>query len=345
MRIWVLGGRYKSVGERQVIEAEAARRFLEARTLDTPDAWDAAYAWVSEDPAHGVAFAKAEAGWQLAERLREVAPPVGPEAIAGPAGRFEALFGRRATAAMIAAALVAAIGTVALEKWNAIDRYRTAIGQERAIRLEDGSLVHLNTDTSIEVAMRDKERIIRLLKGEARFDVAHNRARPFLVEAGGATVRAVGTAFSVRLRSDLTELTVIEGRVAVHDHGTAVQTVGAGTAVAIRGGTLAMTALEPAQIAQRTAWEEGVIQFNGETLAQAVEEFNRYRQAPLVIGDQQIAAVRIGGTFKAGSSNQFVIALSQSFGIRAISGKDDSIILLPAVKIQDGNEPGDGRIP
>jgi transmembrane sensor len=124
-----------------------------------------------------------------------------------------------------------------------------------------------------------------------------------------------------------------------------VQTVGAGTAVAIRGGTLAMTALEPAQIAQRTAWEEGVIQFNGETLAQAVEEFNRYRQAPLVIGDQQIAAVRIGGTFKAGSSNQFVIALSQSFGIRAISGKDDSIILLPAVKIQDGNEPGDGRIP
>jgi transmembrane sensor len=325
-----LDGRYKSVEERQAIEGEAARRFLEARTLDSCAAWDSAYAWVAEDPAHGVAFAMAEAGWELAERLREVAPVVGPEAIAGPAGRFEAFFNRRITAALLAATLVATTGTIALQKWSAVERYRTIVGEERVLRLSDGSVVHLNTDSAIEVAMRDDQRFIRLLKGEARFDVTHNQQRPFIVQAGDATVRAVGTAFAMRMRNELTELTVIEGRVAVRDRGAPVQTVGAGTAAAIRSGTVAMTALRPSQIAQRTAWQDGVIQFDGETLAQAVEEFNRYRTAPLVIGDPQIASLRIGGTFKAGSSNQFVRALSQSFSIRSVSGKDNSIILLPA---------------
>ncbi|AOH85270.1 transcriptional regulator [Sphingomonas panacis] len=330
MRIWVLDGRYKNAEERQAIDQEAARRFLEARTLDTPDAWNAVYAWIAEDPARGFAFAQAESAWEFAERLTEVAPSVGPEEIAGPAGRFEAFFDRRMVAGMVAAMLIATAGTIGLQKWSAVERLHTAVGQEKSYRLDDGSIVHLNTDSTVEVAMRDKERLVHLLKGEARFDVAHNTQRPFIVQAGDATVRAVGTAFAVRLRNDLTELTVIEGKVAVHEGAAPTQMVGAGTAAAIRSGTVSMTALLPDQIAQRTAWQEGVIQFDGETLAQAVEEFNRYRTAPLVIGDPQIASLRVGGTFKAGSSDQFVTALSQSFDVRSVSGKDNSIILLPA---------------
>jgi transmembrane sensor len=344
MRIWVLDGRYRNAEERQAIDQEAARRFLDARTRDTSQAWDDAYAWVAEDPAHGFAFAQAEAAWELADRLSEVAPVVGPEAIAGPAGRFEAFFDRRIMAGLLAATLVATAGTIGLQKWAAVERLRTAVGQESSYCLADGSIVHLNTDSTIEVAMRDTERYVHLLKGEARFDVAHNKQRPFIVQAGDATVRAVGTAFAVRLRDDLTELTVIEGKVAVHDGAARNQTVGvsAGNAAAIRSGTVAMTPLLPGQIAQRTAWQEGVIQFDGETLAQAVEEFNRYRTAPLVIGDPQIASLRIGGTFKAGSSNQFVTALSQSFNIRSVSGKDNSIILLPAEN-RSSSQPGAGR--
>lgn len=324
-----MSGRYGSADERQAIEEEAARLYLKARESDTDEDWDAAYAWVELNPAHGVAFAKAEAGWELTERLRESAPPVGPEAIAGPAGRFEALFSRRTMGALLAATLLGTVGTVAIQKWAVVDRYRTVIGQERALRLADGSIVRLNTDSAIEVAMQNDQRFVRLLKGEARFDVAHNPARPFIVQAGDSTLRAVGTAFNVRLRPELTELTVIEGRVAVRDSGTAARTVAAGSAAAIRGGTVAITPLGRGQLVQRTAWQTGVIQFDGETLDQAVAEFNRYRRTPIVIGDPQIASIRIGGTFRPSNSDQFVTALRLSFGIRSVGDKGDSIILLP----------------
>ena len=332
-----MGGRYQSSDERLTIEAEAARLHLQAQTSDAEEDWNAAYAWVAANPAHGVAFAKAEAGWALTERLRESPPPIGPEAIAGPAGRLEArlepLLSRRSMAAMIAITLFAMSAIIGIQKWSAVDRYRTAIGQERMVRLADGSMVHLNTDSTVEVALHDGQRTVRLLRGEARFDVAHDRNRPFIVQAGDSTLRAVGTAFTVRLRSELTELTVIEGQVAVRDGPSAALTVRAGNAAAIRGGAIATTPLEPRQIAQRTAWQTGVIAFDGETLAQAVEEFNRYRRVPLVIGDPQIASVRIGGTFRADSSDRFVAALAQGFEIRSVASRD-AIILLPA-----GNAP------
>ena len=177
--------------------------------------------------------------------------------------------------------------------------------------------------------MQNDQRFVRMLKGEAHFDVAHNPARPFIVQVGDSTLRAVGTAFNVRLRPELTELTVIEGRVAVRDSGAATRTVAAGSAAAIRGGTVAVTQLAKTQLIQRTGWQTGVIQFDGETLDQAVAEFNRYRRTPIVIGDPQIASIRIGGTFKPGNSEQFVSALKLSFGIRSVGDNGASIILLP----------------
>lgn len=324
-----MNGRYRNVEERQAIEEEAVRLYLKARESNSEQDWCAAYEWIERSPEHGVAFAKAEASWELSDRLREVAPVVGPEEVAGPAGRFEALFSRRAVAALIAATVVGTVGTVAIEKWATVDRYRTTVGQERAITLADGSTVHLNTDSTVEVSMLASERLVRLLKGEARFDVRQDAKRPFVVQAGDTRLRAIGTAFNVRLRTELTELTVIRGKVSVSDGDTQPCLVVAGVSAAIRGGTVAVTPLNPGQIAQRTAWESGAIEFNGETLAQAIDEFNRYRRTPLVIGDPQLASLRVGGTFKATSSSAFVGALAQSFGIRSVIGKDNSVILLP----------------
>ncbi|WCT74413.1 FecR domain-containing protein [Sphingomonas naphthae] len=329
-------GRYRSAEEREALELEAARRFLKARSTDSEQDWDEALAWAGEDPAHGFAFAKAEASWELTERLREGHPDLRP-AMAVPlvetgtaAGWISGRIGRRGVIGLIAATMVGVIATVTIQLQGSVDRYRTALGEEREVRLADGSILHLNTDTSVEVALRDDARRIQLLKGEARFDVAHDTARPFLVTAGSATVRAVGTAFNVRLRSDLTELTVIEGMVAVQDGASRSSRVGAGTGAAIRSGTVAVTPLAPASVKQRMAWQNGLIEFDGDTLAQAVEEFNRYRASPLVIGDPQLASLRIGGTFRAQKSADFVNALEVGFGIRAIEGHDNSIILVPA---------------
>jgi transmembrane sensor len=325
-----LAARYTSVEERHAIEAEAARRYLEARSGDRAEDWDAALAWVSENPAHGVAFAKAEASWELTARLREVVPRLEPEAIAGPAGRFEALFTERAVAALLGIAVIGTAATIGIQKWSDVDRHYTMIGEERELALADGSRVYLNTDSVIEVRLRGSSRLVRLLKGEARFDVAHDPSRSFVVQASDATLRALGTDFNVRLRPDLTELTVISGRVAVRDGEAPTRTVDAGTAAAIRNGAVALTHLERGQIARRVAWQSGIIEFRGETLGQVVEELNRYRTAPLVIGDSQLASIAITGTVRADRADRFVAALERRHGIRAIVGTDGAVMLLPA---------------
>lgn len=327
----------------QAVEAEAARLYLRARASDAEEDWTAAYSWVARDPSHGFAFAKAEASWELTERLNEL--PFGGEnaetsartspqwdsARAASADFLPAMLNRRMVLGIAAATIGFAVtGTVAIRLLDTVDHYRTALGESRAVRLADGSTVHLNTSSSIEVALRDDVRLIRLLKGEARFDVAHDRLRPFIVDANGTRVRAVGTTFNVRLRAQLTELTVIEGIVAVQNDGSPSRKVGAGKSAAVRSGSIAITPLDPGKLKQRTAWQGGMIQFDGDTLEQAVEEFNRYRATPLVIGDPAIASIRIGGTFRSGRSDDFVFALEHGFGVRAVAGNDNSVILVAA---------------
>jgi len=326
----------------QAIEAEAARLYLKARASDALEDWDMAYAWVAQDAAHGFAFAKAEAGWELSERLSEL--PLGQRK--GPTHQVgrehedelpekpaeKKLLGRRSLLIGLAsaAALVGVASTVALRLLATVDHYRTALGETRTVQLVDGSKIHLNTNSSVEVALRDEIRSINLLRGEAQFDVAHDAKRPFIVNADGTLVRAVGTMFNVRLRPEVTELTVIEGIVAVRNGDSAVRRIESGRSAAVRSGSIAVTHLEPAKIKQRIAWQEGMVEFDGDTLAQAVEEFNRYRATPLVIGDPAIASLRVGGAFRLDRSQDFVDALENGFGIRAVPGSDNSIILVSA---------------
>lgn len=230
----------------------------------------------------------------------------------------------------VAAGLVAAIGALAWRFGEAGQRYATGIGERRTVTLADGSLMRLNTDTALTVDLSPERRSIRLLRGEASFDVAHDKSRPFVVAADDAQVRAIGTAFTVRLRPDLTEVTVSEGIVGVRDGDRPERHVAAGNAAAVRRGTVAVTALAHTDIRRRLAWQDGRLSFDGDTLEQAVEEFNRYRTVPIVIGDPALAGVRIGGTFRSDRSGDFARALEQSFGIRAIEGGDGSLLLVPA---------------
>lgn len=324
-----MDGRFRNAGERQAIEAEATRLFLKARTADTDADWAEALAWVAQDPAHGYAFAKAEAAWDLSERLCEIPGErvIAPAFPVAPAARH--LPTRRIAIGAMAAGALGVAATAALWLDDGVDRYRTGVGEKRVVRLADGSVIRLNTDSVVEVALTPGRRSLRLLRGEASFDVAPDKARPFVVSADGASVRAVGTAFTVRLRSDLTEVTVTHGVVAVRDCATAERRVVAGNAAAVRQGAIAVTALARGDIDRRLAWQHGRLSFDGDTLAQAVEEFNRYRATPIVIGDPMLAGVRIGGTFRADRSDDFARALEQSFGIRAVPVADGSLLLVP----------------
>jgi transmembrane sensor len=292
----------------------------------------AIFDWIEADPRHAVAFARMEAAWDLAGRLRANPPPIEKAVSPGFGGDADQwLSRRRVVGGFVAASAVAGAATAAWLYEKDVELYRTRVGERRIVALTDGSRVHLNTASTIEVAMKKDLRRIRLIKGEAMFEVAHDRRRPFLVDAGSARLRAVGTAFNVRIRENVVELTVTEGVVAVQAGDSVRRTpphIAAGDGAVIRSGSVAPTVLGDDVLRQRTTWQDGVIEFEGETLPQAVEEFNRYRTQPIIVGDARLANIRIGGRFEVDEADKFLTALASSFPVDAIKSADGSILLV-----------------
>ena len=323
-------GPESNCGNRDAIEAEAAR--LLARLNNAPSPQDEAdfCTWVEADPKHAVAFARAEAAWEAAERLKSAAADISLPPLETIISEEEQ---RRLSRNIMVAAgiavlffIVAAIVTV--RTFNGVDRYETAVGEMRDIPLNDGSTLHLNSGSEAEVRFTDNGRRVRILKGEASFDVAHDTSRPFDVEARSAVIRAVGTAFNVRMRPSVIELTVTHGTVTVRSGDRVPQKVSEGSGAVIQPRTVALTRLGPKLIDQRTAWREQMVELDGETIEQAANEFNRYRTAPILIGDTRVSALRIGGRFRTTDSREFLAALQYSLPIRVVTGEDGSVMLL-----------------
>lgn len=281
-----------------------------------------------------------EAAWEAGERLRACPPPIETPADAAVETHVEAVSAprpiitrRSVVIGSAAATFVAAVGTAIWRYAQDVELYRTRLGERRDILLADGSRIHLNTASTVEVSLRKDSRRIHLVRGEALFEVAHDPSRPFLVDAGAAKLRAVGTAFNVRIREAVVELTVTEGVVAVAENTAAVRRldarhVAAGDGAVIRGGAVAPTSLDPDLLRQRLAWQDGVIELDGETLSQAVDEFNRYRAKPIIIGDPRLANLRVGGRFEVGEASKFLVAVEGSFPVQAMTADDGSILLV-----------------
>lgn len=317
--------------KRSEIDAEAARLVASLSSTPDPARERIAMDWAGQSPLHAIALARAESAWETAGRLRAVAPqgdavresshPTG-HWIAKPTHRRTLLTG------LLAASAVGGIATT-LALGSRDERYATDIGTRRSVSLIDGSRIDLNTGSIIAVAFETSRRVVRLLQGEAMFDIAHDAQRPFYVQVGDSLLRVLGTAFNVRIRAELVELTVSRGAVGVSDGAKMLRTVAAGYGAVIRGGVAETNHLGEAIIRQRTAWQEGVIELDGDTLEQAIAEFNRYRRAPIVLSDNRLAALRVGGRFGTSDSKQFIDAVQQSFPIRMIANNDGSILLTP----------------
>lgn len=231
-------------------------------------------------------------------------------------------------AAALAVTLFIIAAIVTLRTFNDVDRYKTTVGEIRNVALSDGSALHLNSDSEAEVRYTDNGRKVRLIKGEASFQVAHDKGRPFEVEARSAVVRAVGTVFNVRLRPSLIELTVTRGAITVRCGDKAAQRVAAGNGAVLQPRNIVLTRLDPDMITQRTAWRHGMIVLNGETVEQAAGEFNRYRVAPILIGDMRASSLRISGHFRTNDSHGFLAQMQGRLPVRVVDGEDGSVMLL-----------------
>lgn len=237
--------------------------------------------------------------------------------------------------------MMLAIGGIFSSNWQTTpqvvtaQRASTQVGEQKNITLSDGSIVHLNTNSVVSIAYSDNERRISLLKGEAYFDVAHEKTRPFVVAAGDNTVTAIGTAFNVELVDDASfELVVTEGRVLVQDKAqqTADQDtkILTGQSPIIDEGLLVFSgekALVKTNISDRQsvtseymdddlAWQKGMLVFKGETLDTVLDEITRYTPVRFQITDESLKNKRVAGYFKVGDIDALLNALESSFSIK-----------------------------
>lgn len=234
----------------------------------------------------------------------------GRNAATEPARSYRLASWRIASMAVVIAAGIAVGGYQSVRP----ERFETALGEQRSVVLEDGSVVTLNTSSSIDVRLTDGHRLVRLLAGEALFQVAHDAARPFDVSAGGATVRAVGTKFNVDRREASTIVTVVEGKVAVTSADRAPAGPTAGLALSA-GEQLTLTPRASprpvrADLATVTAWTQRKLVFERRPLGEVAAEFNRYNRQTIEIDSAELRAQQVTGVFQAEDPESFMAFLA-----------------------------------
>jgi transmembrane sensor len=192
------------------------------------------------------------------------------------------------------------------------EQFQTKMGEQHSFLLSDGSRVTLNTASKIEVRLRSDHRSVRLLQGEALFEVIHDARRPFDVDAGDVAVRDVGTRFDIDRRATRTSVTVVEGRVVM-------------TAAGLRTGPLpVLTARDrvivdsagagavehDVNLAETTAWMQHELVFHHRPLGEVADEFNRYNAGRIQIRSPALREQEVTGTFRSNDVASFVAVLA-----------------------------------
>lgn len=343
------------------ITDEAARWLCELQDpAVTSRARAACIRWLKKSPAHVREFLHVAAIWKgldqvdtrqldLEQLIAEASAKVVPlqEGIApiGEPERSSSVLARLRSRWVAAAALVAMAVALAIWSPSIFDRtetYATAVGEQRALRLADGSVVNLNTRSRIEVRFAEHSRDIRLLEGEALFTVAHDATRPFRVSSGDSVIQALGTQFNVYRREDATTVSVLEGVVQLtmakkaDEAAVAREDIAAGSN-APQPSPTKLTAGEEAEvrlngqiekrtapdIAQAAAWRERKLIFRGDPLNHVAAEINRYNDAVQVRVEGAARDRRIIGVFAADDPESLLQFLSSEgeFVIERRSGE------------------------
>jgi len=272
----------------------------------------------------------------------ETVLPFSTTRVSASVGRGKVRYVQRRLAWAAAAALLIGVG-LALFMLETPQEFRTALGEQRSVLLADGSRVTLNTASTIDVNLQMGRREVRLVQGEALFEVVHDAARPFVVRAGNALLKDVGTQFNVDIRSNGTTVTVVEGQVAV-DSGSPRESAGALAAhgVADTVEALILTAndrvvVTPAgvsapqrgvNVAASVAWIQRQLMFEHRPLSEVAEEFNRYNKDRIDIDSAELKRQEVTGVFEAKDPASFVAFLSSIPGVEIREGANGTHIVL-----------------
>jgi len=331
----------------RAIEDEAADWVikLDGDTPPSPEQLDALREWLSRSPAHRKALMAMAHFWNN-NILTELSVPLGKkDADRGKQDRL------RWAVSAIAVTLLIVIAAILYTPWLLEDKnnglYVTAVGQQKSIVLSDGSNVELNTNSQVNVRYTGEYRDIHLLQGEAYFDVAKDKERPFRVYVGNSRVQAVGTAFTVYARGADIDVIVTEGKVLLEaldammiphsqrdlvfdeqaydksKHARELGLLRAGEKTTVMEGNADKATLAEIQeidhedVEQGLSWRRGFLSFNGESLGEVVEEISRYTTVTIEIAGPSLKNIKIGGQLQVGDTESMLDALEANFGLQA----------------------------
>lgn len=291
---------------------EIACRWAAAIDRGLSDAEEAELAaWLAEDRRHRGALLRTKAAMSLLDQ-RHALPDWEEPSPVRPGRRRWWTVG----AGAVAAALVAAWGVgLWIDRGELID---TRVGEIRSMQLADGSVAVVNSGTRLRVSFTRAERHVEMTKGEAWFEVAHNKARPFVVASGPYRVQAVGTAFDVRREGEAARVVVTTGVVKIWsvDSDEPARRVAAGEwAVLQPGKAIATRAMRLQASDQQLAWRERRIVLDNMTLGEAAAEFNRYNVTRLEVAPQLVGR-RVVGWFRIDDVDGFAASSAAMVGGR-----------------------------
>jgi transmembrane sensor len=339
--------------EFRAIEQQAAEWFGRCEVGLTPAQEREFLRWLEADARHGEALREMDETWDFLDRLKESKRL----RAATPAVSHRKRSVRLAPVLLAAAAIAVMLGVWQARKETPLVRHAaTEVGGMKKIELPDGSVVHLNGSSSVDVRFTRAVRRVQLQRGEAHFKVAKDTARPFVVVVADVAVKAVGTEFNVRREARAIEVFVTEGKVRLDDavKGESLLTrpeptrteepapvvvaaadlLVAGQRALVPLATIAaatppravVAPIAPAEIERALAWQARQLDFDQKPLGEVVAAFNRYNSRQLVIADAELAQQPFGGSFRADNGDVFVELLEQRFGVTAERNGETTVL-------------------
>jgi len=286
------------------------------------------HAWLGENEDHRRAFNRMTQVWERSSQIQMRAQ--------GGIVTARERMGSRFTPGIVSLAATLVLAAIIIVHYRRTDAVVTEVGQQQVRLLPDGTRLLLNTDTRIEVNYDEHARRVRLIRGEAWFDVSKRPNWPFLVTVAGREIRALGTSFIVRY-DDTRDLsvTLVEGKISVapiagNDRPSSQesQTLVPGQRLII---SKSHASVDRPELNRITAWERGRVEFEETPLGDAANEMNRYSKSHVTVADSKVAQLRIGGVFRAGDSDEFVSVVTAALGLKADRSGRDIVLSEPAI--------------
>lgn len=292
-------------------------------------AWSAAdegalESWLSESPAHRIAFWRLDGAWSETSRLTALRTPPSHRSRGAAPPRIRPTISKSLAAAAVIVALGFSISGYFSPRGTT---YSTGLGERKTLTLADGSQIELNTNTVLRSDGSGTARKVWLDKGEAYFRVEHDAAHPFEVIVADQRITDLGTEFNVRTDGDRLKIAVLQGKVRFDGKGGGAHAdLLPGDVAVAEASKFSLTRLPALELANRLSWRSGKLMFHHTPLAQVAAEFNRYNSLQVIVTDEQTRALTINGTFATNDVDAFARIAQSVLGLR-VENQGQAIVI------------------